>query len=375
MERRPEVSKTNQVEFVARERWTQAAGHFEFYEVAKPVGHQTRKVPADVFPKTCALLMVCLALASGGAPQPALAEPVRMSSDLGSDGQATKVTEGARSHPGPNGPSAEVGPTPQAREIARVLGFPITNSMVVTWIVALALIVSAQLATRKMELVPEGAQNFWEWLVEGLYAFLEKIIGRHLVERTFWFFATIFIFILAANWAGLIPGVGTIGWGHQTAEGFRIDNPLFRGATADLNLTLAMALVFFGLWLYWVMREVGPVGLFRELFTGPKGDMSRLLSLLLLPIFFAAGLVEVISILLRPVALCFRLYGNIFAGDTMLETMSNLIPGFGWLVPIPFYFMELLMGFVQAMVFMLLCAVFTLLECPQTEEVPAAADK
>ncbi len=246
--------------------------------------------------------------------------------------------------------------------------------MLVTWIVALGLIVSAQLATRKMELVPSGLQNFGEWLVEGLHSFLAQIIGRHLVERTFWLLATIFIFILAANWAGLIPGIGTIGWGYETATGFKVDRPLFRGATADLNLTLAMSLVFFASWFYWVVKEVGPAGLFRELFTGPKEGMSRALILLLAPIFFAAGCVEVISILLRPVALCFRLYGNIFAGDTMLETMANLVPGFGWLVPIPFYFMELLMGFVQAMVFMLLAAVFTLLECPQPDEAAAAGE-
>jgi F-type H+-transporting ATPase subunit a len=262
----------------------------------------------------------------------------------------------------------EDGPSPRAAEIASIFGFPITNSMLVTWIVALGLIVSAQVTTRKMELVPSGLQNFWEWLVEGLYSFLEQIIGPHLVKRTFWFFATLFIFILAANWVGLIPGVGTIGWGHDSAEGFKVDTPLFRGATADLNLTLAMALVFFALWIYWVLSEVGPIGLFRELFTGPRAGMPRTLVLLLAPIFFAAGCVEVVSILLRPVALCFRLYGNIYAGDTMLETMSTRLPGFGWLLPIPFYFLELLFGFVQAMVFMLLAAVFTLLECPQSDE-------
>jgi len=78
--------------------------------------------------------------------------------------------------------------------------------MVITWITALALIVFAKIATRNMKPVPEGAQNLWEWLVEGLHTFLEGVIGRHLVERTFWFFASIFIFILAANWLGLIPG-------------------------------------------------------------------------------------------------------------------------------------------------------------------------
>src|SRR6266567_9528342 len=123
--------------------------------------------------------------------------------------------------------------------------------MVVCWLVALGLIAFVQAATRKMKQIPDGAQNFLEWLVESLYGFLEELLGRHLVDRTFWFFATIFIFILSANWVGLIPGVGSIGWGHPTAVGFTIDEPLLRGANADVNMTLAMALVFFGCWIVW----------------------------------------------------------------------------------------------------------------------------
>ena len=138
---------------------------------------------------------------------------------------------------------------------------PITNSMVVSWIVAVGLIVFAQIATRKMQRVPAGAQNFWEWLVESLHDFLEGIIGRHLVQRTFWFFATIFIFILATNWVGLIPGSAPSGGDSQAPHGFKIEEPLFRGANADLNMTLAMALVFLACWLVWALREVGPVGL------------------------------------------------------------------------------------------------------------------
>src|SRR5262245_61115441 len=92
----------------------------------------------------------------------------------------------------------------KAVEIGRVFGFPITNSMVVTWVVALALILFAQIVTRHMKQVPDGAQNVLEWLIESLYRFLENILGAHLVRRTFWFFATIFIFILAANWFGLV---------------------------------------------------------------------------------------------------------------------------------------------------------------------------
>ena len=245
--------------------------------------------------------------------------------------------------------------------------FEITNSMVVMWAVAAGLIIFAQVATRRMKEVPEGAQNFWEWMVESLHNFLEGIIGHHLVQRTFWFFASIFIFILFANWVGLIPGVGTIGWGQQTAHGFEIERPLFRGVNADLNMTLAMALVFFVCWTVWALREVGPVGFLLHLFA-PKGDTTGLLKLLMVVVFFAVGCLEVFSILFRPVSLSFRLYGNIFAGENMLEAMAKLIPGLGWLLPIPFYFMELLVGFVQALVFMLLTAVFTMLICQHDEE-------
>jgi F-type H+-transporting ATPase subunit a len=256
----------------------------------------------------------------------------------------------------------------KAVEIARPFGFPITNSMVVSWIVAAGLIIFARVTTRDMKQVPGGAQNLLEWLVAGLYDFLESIIGPHLVKRTFWFFATVFIFILSANWVGLIPGMGTIGWGHQTPAGFVVDQPLFRGANADLNLTLAMALVFFACWIVWALQEVGPVGFLKELFA-PKGESTGFLKVLMIVVFLAAGFIEIVSILFRPISLSFRLYGNIFAGENMLEAMSRMIPGLGWLLPIPFYFMELLVGLVQALVFMLLCAVFTLLICQHEGDV------
>ncbi|HEX5108563.1 MAG TPA: F0F1 ATP synthase subunit A [Vicinamibacterales bacterium] len=265
----------------------------------------------------------------------------------------------------------EHGLSQSAVEIARPFGFPITNSMVVTWIVAVGLIVFAQRATRTMKPVPDRAQNFVEWLIESLYSFLEGILGPHLVRRTFWFFGTIFIFILATNWVGLIPGVGSIGWGHATPEGFRIEEPLFRGANADVNMTLAMALIFFAAWIVWGVREVGPAGFLKELFA-PKGSTTGPLKALMVVVFFAAGCLELVSILFRPVSLSFRLYGNIFAGETMLETMAAM-PRIGWLVQVPFYFLELLVGLVQALVFMLLTAVFTLLMCQHHEGESAGA--
>ena len=250
----------------------------------------------------------------------------------------------------------------KAAPVFEIGKFDITNSMLVTWVVAILIIVFAQIATRKVQPIPGGIQNFWEWLVESLYNFLESIIGGKLVQKTFWFFATIFIFILFVNWFGLIPGVGTIGWGHTNPETgvFHVDRPLLRGGNADLNMTFAMAAVFFVLWLIWAIEANGIGGFIMHLF-GPKGETSGFLKLVMILIFFLVGWLELVSILFRPISLSFRLFGNIYAGENMLEAMANIVPALSWLIPVPFYLMEVLVGIVQALVFMLLTAVFTLL--------------
>lgn len=254
-----------------------------------------------------------------------------------------------------------------AVDLWRIGPFTVTNSMVVTWVTAIVLIVFAQVATRQIRPVPSGAQNFWEWLVESLHNFLEDIIGHDLVMKTFWFFASIFIFILFTNWMGLIPGVGTVGWGVQEGGHFHVERPLLRGGNADLNMTLAMSMVFFACWIVWALQSNGPIGFLKHLFA-PKGDATGPLKVLMIIVFFAVGFLEILSILFRPVSLSFRLFGNIFAGENMLEAMARLVPGLGWLLPVPFYFMELLVGVVQALVFMLLTAVFTMLITQHDEE-------
>ena len=290
---------------------------------------------------------------------------------LGAEPAATGAPAEAASH-SEAAKHEEHGLTPNAMKSGPTGSSFITNSMVVTWIVAIGLIVLVRYATRTMRLVPEGAQNFWEWLVEALHDFLEGIIGPKLVKRTFWYFATVFIFILFTNWFGLIPGIGTIGWGTRTAEGFQVTNPLLRGGNADLNMTAAMSMIFFGCWIVWAVQSVGVKGIFLDLF-GPKGDTTGVMKLLMIVVFFLVGFLEVLSILFRPISLSFRLYGNIFAGENMLESMARLVPGLGWLLPVPFYFMELLVGIVQALVFMLLTAVFTMLICMHEEE-PGGAE-
>ncbi|MDX2226464.1 MAG: F0F1 ATP synthase subunit A [Verrucomicrobiae bacterium] len=247
--------------------------------------------------------------------------------------------------------------------------FEVTNSMLVSWVVAILLIVVAQVTMRAPKLVPTGAQNFVEWLVESLQNFLAGIIGVELMKKTFWFLATVFIFILACNWFALLPGVGTIGWGHEDSGHFHITHPLIRGANADLNMTLAMSLVFFVMWTYWALQANGPVGMVKHIF-GSKGGVKGFMGLVIAGIFIIVGMIEVVSILFRPVSLSFRLYGNVFAGENLLESMAHLVdsPYLNWIVPLPFYFLELLVGLVQALVFCLLTAVFTLLICTHDEE-------
>jgi len=259
----------------------------------------------------------------------------------------------------------------KAVDVGHLESFTISNSMIVTWIVALGLILFALSATRHMKAVPEGVQNFWEWVIESLYVFLESFMDGALVRKTFWLFATIFIFVLASSWFSLLPGVGSIGWGIATAHGFQLTKPLLRGNTADLNMTLAISMLFFFCWIVWAWQSQGPIGVVLHIF-GPKGDTRGMLRILLIAVFIAVGFLEIVSILFRPVSLSLRLFGNMYAGEDMLEVMTRLMPSLSWVLPVPLYFMEVMVGFVQALVFMLLTAVFTLLVC-QHEEQPVAA--
>jgi F-type H+-transporting ATPase subunit a len=243
-----------------------------------------------------------------------------------------------------------------------------TNSVLVTIIVTILVVIWARRSTAKMTLMPSGIQNLFEALVETLYVTFEGIVGKHMIPKVFPLIATQFIFILAANWFGLVPGVGTIGFGPPGTGPFalkEVTQPLLRPANADLNMTLGMALFFMAWWLFWTFQEVGVIGFLKENFA-PKGGLKGALYFALLPLFAFVGVIEMISIAIRPVSLSFRLFGNMYAGETLLHTMSELgaslpVP-INWvcsiLFPLPFYFLELLVGLLQAFVFSMLCAVY-----------------
>ena len=263
-----------------------------------------------------------------------------------------------------------------------------TNSIIVAGIVAAIVLVFARRATARMELVPtKGSQNLFEAVIEALYDMVEGIVGAHMAPRAFPILATLFLFILVSNWFGLLPGVGTIGF-NPASEGRgmllslpAVDNPILRPANADLNLTLGMALVFMVFWVYWSFQELGVGGFFHHIF-GPKGEVTGILKYPLIAIFAFVGVIEVISIAFRPVSLSLRLFGNIYAGENLMKTMSTLgetmgVPGavallMKVIIPVPFYFLELLVGTVQALVFTLLCAVYLKLTTSHEEGAHAA---
>ena len=238
-------------------------------------------------------------------------------------------------------------------------GLAITNSMVMVWLATAIIILFCQAATKKMSMVPAGFQNFAEWIIETLYNFFGGILGDHLVKRTFWFFGGTFLLILISNWLGLIPGVGTVGVqdesGHVTY--------LLRGGNADINVTAAMSVIFAILWFYWAITENGSKGFFAHIFA-PKGKFSGAMKVGMIVIFFLVGCLEIISIFIRPVALSFRLYGNVFGGEQTLESLMALGGTYlAFLPALPFMFIEVLVGLVQALVFTLLSAVFLKLIC------------
>ena len=252
-----------------------------------------------------------------------------------------------------------------------------TNSMLVTIIVTVLVVIWARRSTAKMTLMPSSIQNLFEALVETLYITFEGIVGKHMIPKVFPLIASLFIFILTANWFGLVPGVGTIGFGVPGSAPLalkEVNEPLLRPANADLNMTLGMALFFMAWWLLWTIQEVGVIGFLKHNFA-PKGGLKGVLWLLLLPLFLFVGVIEMISIAIRPVSLSFRLFGNMYAGETLLHTMQSLggsLPfPLNWLCsilfPLPFYFLELLVGLLQAFVFAMLCAVYIKLSTEHEE--------
>ena len=245
------------------------------------------------------------------------------------------------------------------------IGLPITNSMVCTWIVAALIIAIVRVAAWKnVKEVPTGAQNAMETIVEGWEKLIGDILDKRVAAWVFPFATTFFIFIVVSNLVDLIPGVGSIGSYHHGQF-----TPFFRPPTTDANLTVAMAGIFLVLSLYWAVRYDGFWGLIKHIF-GVKMQTNKWAYPLFFLLFIFIGAMELLSIgFARPVALAMRLYGNIFAGETILDmTLHSGSFLFGLLLTLFTYFYETFVCLVQAFVFAMLVVAFVGTMCTHTGE-------
>ncbi len=215
--------------------------------------------------------------------------------------------------------------------------FPITNTLLVSWITMAVLTIISIIATRRLKAVPSGMQNFTEAIINWGYSTVEGLAGNR-IKVFFPICMTFFLFIITANWLGLLPGFGTI-----TYKG----EPLLRSINSDLNMTLALALLSAGITHFLATR-----------YLGLGNYLKRWFSLSLFPVFLFVGFLEIISEFTKIISLSFRLFGNIFAGEVVLSTVAGI---FAFVVPLPFYFLEIIVGFVQAAVFAMLTLVFMVL--------------
>lgn len=233
------------------------------------------------------------------------------------------------------------------------------------------LIIGAYRIGKKVKMVPDRAQNAAEAVVDGLLDFMTAVAGnRKKAEKFFPVVATIFLFILASNWAGILPGAGSIGfykthaieavseYAPVTLEGEmpagldkKIENdhgekkfvPFFRTVNSDLNVTLALALIAVTLSHYFGVATIGAAHHAGKFFNFKN------------PIQFFVGILEFISEFAKIISFSFRLFGNIFAGEALLTIITFLVP---IVAPLPFYGLELFVGLIQALIFAVLTMMF-----------------
>lgn len=225
--------------------------------------------------------------------------------------------------------------------------FPVTNTLVVTFCISLIIIIASYILKNRISLVPKGFQNIVESVLEALLSLADSVTqDRKQSKKFFPVVATIFIFVILTNWVEVVPGLGTIGI-HEESHGKQVLIPFIRSGAADLNLTLALALVSI-----MSAQILGIAALGIRKYAG-KFFVSPLQKPYLVGTF--VGILELISEVAKLISFSFRLFGNIFAGEVLLTVILFLVPYF---VPLPFLFLELFVGFVQALVFAMLTLVF-----------------
>lgn len=244
-----------------------------------------------------------------------------------------------------------------AEPIFQIGSFSVSNSLLNSWLVVLVVLVFGLIIRKKIKLIPRGIQNAFEVVFEAFLNIFDGVTGSRKKSLKFApLVLAFFFFILLNNWLGMFPGVGSIGQVIKEGEEL-IFIPYFRGATADLNTTLALATIgvvlshIFGViavggWNY--LNKFINIKAFLEI---PKKIVKEPTILLVNPIKAFVGVIEIISELAKIASLSFRLFGNVFAGEVLLAAMSAIL-AFG--VPIPFMFLEIIVGLIQALIFAML---------------------
>lgn len=236
-----------------------------------------------------------------------------------------------------------------AEPLGSVFGFPITNSLLMTWLVMVLLIGFAYFWGRSLKVVPGKFQAAVEWLYTTAYDYVAETLESDVYAKRFFpLIASIFLFVFVGNELEFFPGVGSIGIFHGTDF-----TPLLRAPAADLNFTLALAFISF------FTIEITGLAALGFLKYGKKFvNFSS-------PVGFAVGLIELMSNLGRLISFSFRLFGNIFAGEVMILVASYFLPYF---LPVPLMAFEMFVGFIQGVVFAMLTLFFIKLAVTEHEE-------
>lgn len=253
--------------------------------------------------------------------------------------------------------ASEEGVNPKATDLFEIGGIPVSNSILTTWILAAVIILAIRVLVGTPKIVPSKGQALVENMASGLRDALEPIVGKSMIGKVFPTLCGFFVFILLMNWSGLLPGVGTIKYGEP---GHWLD--AIRPATSDLNTTLALSVISFVAWTYFVLRYAGFKVLIFDLF-GNKADKKELsfpMWVMLSFINLGVGCIEVVSIAFRLISLSFRLYGNVFGGENLIHALGGIAP---YVIPAVAGLLEVLVGLIQAFVFTLLSAVYIGLIC------------
>lgn len=248
-----------------------------------------------------------------------------------------------------------------AEPIGSIGGFTITNSLLNSWLAVIIIIFIAVAIRRSLTRVPGRLQSIAEVIIEGALNLADSVTGSRAQSiRIFPLVFSVFLFILVNNWLGLIPGVGSIGFIEEHA-GERVFIPLLRGATADLNTTLALAIFSviasnaFGIMVVGGWNYLNKFINIKALAAIPRRIRREPTIALVNPITFFVGLIEIIGEIAKVASLSFRLFGNIFAGEVLLVSLAAI---FAYALPIPFIFLEIIVGIVQALIFAMLTLVY-----------------